>query len=76
MEKLKWTGSEIFYKILYIQITITDKEDHKIRIYYGGGDKSVGKSSASQSGEPGSNPGGGLTWVTQCMNEKGRDCQL
>ncbi len=42
----------------------------------GGRDSSVGKSSASQSGDPGSNPGGGLTRITQCMNERGRDCQL
>ncbi len=42
----------------------------------GGGDSSVGKSSASQTGDPGSNHGGGLTWVTQCMNERGRDYQL
>ncbi len=31
---------------------------------------SVGKLSASQAG---SNPGGGLTWFTQCMNEKGEE---
>ncbi len=35
----------------------------------GGRDSSVGKSSASQSRDPGSNPGGGLTRVTQCMKE-------
>ncbi len=39
-------------------------------------DSSVGKLSASQAGDPGSNLGGGLTWVTQCMNERGRDYQL
>ncbi len=37
----------------------------------GGRDSSVGKSSASQVGDPGSNPGGG-----QYMNERGRDYQL
>ncbi len=36
---------------------------------------SVGKSSASQSGDSGSNPGGGLTQVIQCMNERRRDYQ-
>ncbi len=41
-----------------------------------GSDSSVGKSSASQSGDPGSNPSGGLTWVTQFMNERGGECQL
>ncbi len=35
-----------------------------------------GKSSASQVGDPGLNPGGGLTRVTQCMNERGKDYQL
>ncbi len=45
-------------------------------VYLGWRDSSVGKLSASQSGTPGSNPGGGLTWVTQCMNERGRDYQL
>ncbi len=39
-------------------------------------DSSVGKSSASQSRDLGSNPGEGLTRVTQFMNERGRDCQL
>ncbi len=34
-------------------------------------DSSVGKSSASQSGDLGSNPGGGLNRVTECMNERG-----
>ncbi len=38
-----------------------------------GRDSSVGKSSVSQAGDPGSNPSGGLTRVTQCMNEMGRD---
>ncbi len=33
---------------------------------------SVGKSSTSQSGDPGSNPNGGLTQITQCMNERGK----
>ncbi len=42
----------------------------------GGRDSSVGKSSACQFGDPGSNPSGGLTQVTQCMNERGRDYQL
>ncbi len=37
---------------------------------------SVGKSSASHAGDPGSNPGGDLTLVTQFMNDKGRDYQL
>ncbi len=41
----------------------------------GGRDSSVGKSSASQAEDPGSNPGEGFTQVNQCMNEKGRDCQ-
>ncbi len=39
---------------------------------YIGWDSSVGKSSASQAGDPGSNPGEGLTCVTQCMNEMGK----
>ncbi len=39
-------------------------------------DSSDGKSSASQAGDPGLNPGGGLTQVTQCMNERGRYYQL
>ncbi len=30
----------------------------------------------SQSGDPGSNRCGGLTLVTQCINKRGRDCQL
>ncbi len=38
-----------------------------------GRDSSVGKSSASQSGDSCSNPSGGMTRVTQCMNERGRD---
>ncbi len=42
----------------------------------GARDSSVGKSATSQAGEPGSNPGGVLTRVTQCMNERGRDYQL
>ncbi len=44
----------------------------------GGGerDSSVGKLSASQSGDVGLNTGGGLTRVTQCMNKRGRDFQL
>ncbi len=42
----------------------------------GGRDISVGKSSASEAGDPGLNPGGGLTQVTQCFNERGRDYQL
>ncbi len=41
----------------------------------GGRDSSI-KLSTSQAGDPGSNPGGELTWVTQCMNERGRDYQL
>ncbi len=41
-----------------------------------GRDSSVGKSSASQAGDPGSNPSGDLTQVIQCMNERGRDNQL
>ncbi len=46
--------------------------------YLWGRDSSVGKLFASQSGDPGSNPGGGLTGggltrVTQGMNERGRD---
>ncbi len=40
---------------------------------YGGRDSTVGKSSASHAGDPGSNPGGSLTQVTQCMNERERD---
>ncbi len=32
--------------------------------------------STSQAGDPGSNPGGCLTRVTQCMNERGRNYQL
>ncbi len=36
---------------------------------------SVGKSSASQSGDLGSYPSGGLTRVNQCMNESGWDGQ-
>ncbi len=39
-------------------------------------DSSVGKWAASQSWNPGLNPGGGLTRVIQCMNERGRDYQL
>ncbi len=42
----------------------------------GGRDSSVGKSSASHAGDLGSNPSGGLTQVTQCMNERERDYQL
>ncbi len=42
----------------------------------GGKDSSVGKSSAPPAGDPGSNPGGSLTRVTQCMNERGRDYKL
>ncbi len=42
----------------------------------GGRDSSVGKSSTYQSRDLGLNPGGGLTRVTQCMNERRRDCQL
>ncbi len=42
----------------------------------GGRDSSVGKSSPSQAGDLGSNHDGGLTRVTQCMNERGRDYQL
>ncbi len=38
-----------------------------------GRDSSVGKLFAFQAEELGSNPGGGLTWVTQYMNERGRD---
>ncbi len=41
-----------------------------------GRDSSVGKSFTSQAGDPGSNPGGDLTWVTQCMDERGREYQL
>ncbi len=37
-----------------------------------GRDSSVGKSSASHAGNPGSNPGGGLTRVIQSMNERGK----
>ncbi len=44
--------------------------------WFGGRGSSVGKSSAYQSGYLGSNPGVGLTRVTQCMNERGRECQL
>ncbi len=44
--------------------------------YLGGRDSSVVKLSASQSGDPGSNHGVGLTRFTQCMNVSGRDCQL
>ncbi len=50
-----------------------------LQISFGGGgwrDSSVGKSSTSQAGDPGLNPSGGLTRVTQCMNEMGRDYQL
>ncbi len=39
----------------------------------GGMDSSVDKSSTSHSGDKGSNPGGGLTRVTQCMYVRGRD---
>ncbi len=42
----------------------------------GVGDSSDGKSSASQAVDAGSNPSGGLTCVTQCMNERGKDYQL
>ncbi len=42
----------------------------------GGRDSSVGKLSASHAGDLSSNPGGGLTGVTQCMYERGRDYQL
>ncbi len=42
----------------------------------GGRDSSVGKSSASQAWGPGLNPSGGLSRVTQCMDERGRDHQL
>ncbi len=42
----------------------------------GGRDSSVGKSSTSQAGDQGSNPDEGLNWVTQCMNERGRNYQL
>ncbi len=50
-------------------------EEESLDMSSGGGmDSSVGKSSASQSGDPGSNPSEGLTQVTQCMNERGRDC--
>ncbi len=38
------------------------------RVEIRGRDSSIGKSSASQSGDPGSNPSGGLTQVTQCIN--------
>ncbi len=38
-------------------------------------DSTGSKSSTSQAGDPGLNPGGGLTQVTQCMNERGRDYQ-
>ncbi len=41
-----------------------------------GRDSSVGKLSASQAGDLVLNPGGGLTQVTQCMNERRRDSQL
>ncbi len=41
-----------------------------------GKDSSVGKSSTSQAGDPGSNPSGGLTQGNQCMNERGRDYHL
>ncbi len=39
-------------------------------------DSSVGKSSASQPEDLGSNTGVGLTRVTKFMNERGRDYQL
>ncbi len=57
----------------------------QVQVLIRGRDSSVGKSSASQSVELGSasqsgdltsNPGEGLTQVTQCMNERGRDYQL
>ncbi len=43
-----------------------------LNLVFGEGDSSVGKF-ASQAWDPGSNPSGGLTQVTQCMNERGRD---
>ncbi len=55
-------------KLIYESVTY--------RYYPGGRDSSVGKSSASQTGDPGSNLGRGLTRVTKCMNERGRDYQL
>ncbi len=42
----------------------------------GGMDTSGSKLSASHAGDLGSNPVRGLTQVTQCMNERGRDYLL
>ncbi len=47
-----------------------------LRMYLRGRDSSVGKSSSSQDGDPLSYPSGGLTQITKCMNESGRDYQL
>ncbi len=41
-----------------------------------GRDTSVDKSSTFQVGAEGSNSSGGLIWLTQCMNGRGRDYQL
>ncbi len=44
-----------------------------IYIIIGERDSSVGRSSTSESGDLGSNPGGGLTLVAKYINEWGRD---
>ncbi len=59
----------------YKEIILID-DGYVLKMIKKGSDSSVGKLSASQAGDSGSNPGGRLTWVTQSMNERWRDCQL
>ncbi len=58
-------------RISLIVLTLIDT--YYTLVCYGRRDSSVSKSSASQTRDLGSNPGGDLIRVTQCMNEKGRD---
>ncbi len=73
--KIKYKKIIIGFKIINYVYKWAESFSNMI-LKLGGRDSSVGKSSASHAGDLVSNSGGGLTWVTQCMYERGRDYQL
>ncbi len=64
------------FRVSCIHVKFYYRIGTKTSVIEKGRDGSVGKTFASQSGDPGFEPGRGLTRDIQSMNEKGRDYQL
>ncbi len=76
MGEYQGVRSMMYEKFMYWLKDLTPRVDIVDIRKKGGRDSSVGKWSASHFDDPGSNPGRGLTRVTQYMNERSREYQL